>query len=93
VPGALLVAVAIDGRLAGELVLADKLRAGTEALLTKLRDLGLNRIVLATGDRREVAEAIAAGLSLDSVRSELTPDQKVLVVLSERKNGPVMMNR
>jgi P-type E1-E2 ATPase len=34
---------------------------------------------------------VAQGLSIDVVRSELTPDQKVLVVLSERKNGPVMM--
>ena len=38
-----------------------------------------------------MADAITAGLSIDAVRSELTPDQKVLVVLSERKNGPVMM--
>lgn len=90
-PGAVIVTVAIDGRLAGELVLADELRAGTELLLRNLRDLGIERIVLATGDRREVAIAIAAGLSIDSVRSGLTPDQKVLVVLSERKNGPVMM--
>ena len=58
------VAVAIDGELAGELVLADELRAGTEALLGNLRRLGLERIVLATGDRREVAEAITAGLSI-----------------------------
>jgi P-type E1-E2 ATPase len=48
-------------------------------------------IVPATGDRREVAEAVAAGLGIDAVRSELTPDQKVIVVLSERKNGKVMM--
>ena len=47
--------------------------------------------MLATGDRREVARAVTAGLSIDQVRSELTPDQKILVVLSERKNGPVMM--
>ena len=47
--------------------------------------------MLATGDRHEVARFIAAGLSFDLVRSELTPDQKILVVLSERKNGPVMM--
>ena len=47
--------------------------------------------MLATGDRHEVARAVAAGLSIDQVRSELTPDQKILVVLSERKNGPVMM--
>jgi heavy metal translocating P-type ATPase len=91
VPGAAVVAVAIDGRQAGEIVLADELRAGTEALLKNLKNLGVERIVLATGDRREVAEAIAAGLSINAVRSELTPDQKVMVVLSERKHGPVMM--
>ena len=90
-PGALAVAIAIDGSLAGILVLADELRAGTEALLRELRGLGIERIVLATGDRHEVAKFIASGLSLDIVRSELTPDQKILVVLSERKNGPVMM--
>lgn len=90
-PGALAVAVAVDGTLAGILVLADELRAGTETLLRELRTMGIERIVLATGDRHEVARFIASGLSLDLVRSELTPDQKILVVLSERKNGPVMM--
>jgi heavy metal translocating P-type ATPase len=90
-PGAIIVAVAIDGRLAGEIVLADRLRAGTGALLRNLRRLGIERIVLATGDRRDVAEAATAGLSLSAVRSGLTPDQKVMVVLSERKYGPVMM--
>jgi P-type E1-E2 ATPase len=89
--GAVTVAVAIDGVLAGVLVLADELRAGTQALLRNLRDLGIERIVLATGDRRDVAELVAKGLSIDVVRSELTPDQKTLVVISERKNGPVMM--
>ncbi len=90
-PGALAVAVAIDGKLAGLMLLSDELRAGTQAMLQDLRALGIGRIVLATGDRREVAETVAAGLSIDLVRSELTPDQKILVVLSERKNGPVMM--
>lgn len=91
VAGAAIVAVAIDGRLVGEIRLADELRSGTQSLLQRLRLLGVQRIVLATGDRREVAEAVTAGLGIDAVRSELTPDQKVLVVLSERKNGPVMM--
>ncbi|MGB9297851.1 MAG: HAD-IC family P-type ATPase, partial [Pseudolabrys sp.] len=76
---------------AGVLILADELRAGTETLLRELRQTGIRRIILATGDRQEVAHSIAAGLSFDLVRSELTPDQKILVVLSERKNGPVMM--
>ena len=90
-PGAVASAVAVDGKLAGLLVLADELRAGTEELLRDLRELGIERIVLATGDRHEVAHFFSSGLSLDLVRSELTPDQKILVVLSERKNGPVMM--
>jgi P-type E1-E2 ATPase len=60
-------------------------------LFKRLRTLGIERIVLATGDRQDVAHFVAAGLSIDSVRAELTPDQKVLTVLSERKNGPVMM--
>jgi len=90
-PGAVAVAVAIDGRLAGLLMLSDALREGTEQLLRNLRGLGIDRIVLATGDRQEVAAFVSGGLSIDSVRSELTPDQKILVVLSERKNGPVMM--
>ncbi|WP_061029493.1 heavy metal translocating P-type ATPase [Bradyrhizobium sp. CCH5-F6] len=89
--GAVVVAVAVDGRLAGEIRLADELRSGTQALLDRLRTLGVQRIVLATGDRREVADAVTAGLGIDAVRSGLTPDQKVLVVLSERKNGSVMM--
>jgi heavy metal translocating P-type ATPase len=89
--GAVIVAVAIDGKMVGEITLADELRAGTQTLLKDLRKLGIQRIVLATGDRREVADAISAGLGIDAVRSELTPDQKVLVVLTERKNGPVMM--
>ena len=89
--GAVTVALGVGGRLAGEVVLADTLREGMAEFLRDLRRFGCARLVLATGDRRDVAEAITAGLPFDSVRSELTPDQKVIVVLSERKHGPVMM--
>ncbi len=89
--GSLLVAVAVDGRLAGRIVMADALREGVGATLGHLRGLGVGRILMATGDRAEVAEHITRGLGLDGVRSGLTPDRKVLLVLTERKNGPVMM--
>ena len=46
---------------------------------------------MATGDRRAVAEAVTAGLGLDAVHADLTPDRKVALVLSERAHGPVMM--
>lgn len=89
--GSVLVALAVDGKLMGHLVMADALRSGTSELLLGLRRLGIGRILLATGDRRAVAEAVTKGLGLDAVRADLTPDQKVLLVLTERKNGPVMM--
>ena len=90
-PGAATVALAVDGRIAGRIVMADALRAGIGPLLAGLRGAGIGRILLATGDRRAVADAVTRGLGLDGVRADLTPDQKVLLVLSERKNGPVMM--
>jgi heavy metal translocating P-type ATPase len=89
--GSAAVAVAVDGQLAGNLVLADSLRSETAGFLAGVRRHGIRRILLATGDRRTVAQAVAEGLGLDGIRAELTPDQKVLLVLSERKNGPVMM--
>ena len=89
--GAVLVAVAIDGRLAGYIIMADPLRADVIDTLRGIRKDGVKRIVLATGDRAAVAKRIAKGLGLDAIYSELSPDQKVLTVLSERKNGPVMM--
>jgi len=89
--GSVVVSLGVDGELMGHIVMADALRAGTSDLLAGLRRLGINRIVLATGDRRAVADAVTDGLGLDAVRADLTPDQKVLLVLTEHKRGPVMM--
>ena len=89
--GSVMVSVGKDGKLIGHLVMADALRSGTADLLSGLRRLGIGRILLATGDRLAVAKAVTKGLGLDGVRADLTPDQKVLLVLTERKNGLVMM--
>ncbi|SEN89858.1 heavy metal-(Cd/Co/Hg/Pb/Zn)-translocating P-type ATPase [Loktanella fryxellensis] len=89
--GAVIVSLGVDGKMAGHIVMADALRSGTADLLAGLRRLGIARIILATGDRRAVAEAVTEGLGLDAIRADLTPDQKVLLVLTEHKNGPVMM--
>lgn len=89
--GSVLVALAVDGAIAGHLVMSDPLREGIGVMLDGLRREGIERILLATGDRVEVAERVTEGLGLDGLRAGLTPDQKVLLVLTERKNGPVMM--
>ena len=90
-PGAVLVAVAVDGRMAGRFVLSDELRAGTKELLDGLRAAGIQRIVLASGDRAAVADGVAAGLPIDEVLADLTPDQKIAVIREERRKAPVMM--
>jgi P-type E1-E2 ATPase len=91
VPGAATVSVGVDGAPAGELVLADPLREGTGALLAALRGEGIARLVLATGDRGDVAAEVAGGLGFDAVHAGLTPEGKVAVVMDERARGPVMM--
>ncbi|WP_019953302.1 heavy metal translocating P-type ATPase [Yoonia vestfoldensis] len=89
--GSVVVGVAVDGQIAGHLVMSDPLREGAGAMLDGLRAQGIGRILLATGDRADVAERVTQGLGLDGVRAGLTPDQKVLLVLAERQHGPVMM--
>ncbi|GHD98072.1 haloacid dehalogenase [Defluviimonas sp. 20V17] len=91
IAGAVLVAVAVDGVLTGTLVMADSLRQEVGAMLTTLRAGGVTRILLATGDRAEVAECVTEGLGLDALRSGLTPGQKVDLVVEERRRAPVMM--
>ncbi|MGQ3358734.1 MAG: heavy metal translocating P-type ATPase [Phreatobacter sp.] len=87
----IVVAVAVDGRLAGGLLMVDELRAGAVGLLHRLRSLGIVRIVLATGDRRAVAEAVTADLPVDAIHADLAPGDKVAIVVAERAHGAVMM--
>jgi heavy metal translocating P-type ATPase len=90
-PGANRVVVAVDGEWAGTLVLADTLRAGTDNLLRALREAGIDRIVIASGDRREVVEAVAAGLPVDVALGDLSPEGKLAVIAAEQARAPVMM--
>ncbi|WP_102222918.1 heavy metal translocating P-type ATPase [Acidimangrovimonas sediminis] len=90
-PGALVVAVAIDGHPAGFVVMADPLRQEVGQMLPLIRRQGIARILLATGDRAEVAERVTRGLGLDALSAGLTPGQKVDLVLEERRRAPVMM--
>jgi heavy metal translocating P-type ATPase len=89
--GSVMVAVALDGRMAGHLVMSDPLREGAAEMLAALRRQGVQRILLATGDRAEVAARVTDGLGLDGIHAGLTPEEKVLLVIAEHANGPVMM--
>jgi heavy metal translocating P-type ATPase len=90
-PGSVLVAVAISGKLAGHLVLADAVRTETPGALQRLREAGIKRIVLASGDTQAIVEQIGKGLGLDELKGGLTPIDKVSIVLAEREKGVVLM--
>ena len=69
--------VAIDGVYAGHIVINDKVKDDSAEAVGKLRELGVGRAVMLTGDRKEVAEHIADSLGLDGYFAELLPDGKV----------------
>ncbi|MBR1293435.1 MULTISPECIES: heavy metal translocating P-type ATPase [Bradyrhizobium] len=88
---ALIVLVAVDGRLIGALLLADELRADTPRAIRLLRDAGIARMVMVTGDRAAAAQAIGAALDLDAVLADRVPSDKVEAVRSEQRLHPTIM--
>ena len=69
--------VAIDGKYAGHIVINDKVKEDSAEAVSKLKELGVKRTVMLTGDRREVAQHVAEGLGLDEYHAELLPAGKV----------------
>ncbi len=88
------VLVGIDGRLAGVVVMADSLREDARDLAGLLHAAGVGRVAMVTGDRRSVADRIAAETGLDDVFAEQSPEQKLDVVRAMRADAdltPVVM--
>ncbi len=89
--GALTVFVAADGQPAGALILEDRIRPDARQTIRAIRHGGVTRIVLATGDRAEAADAVGALTGVDEVLAGLTPAGKLDVVRREQRRGPVIM--
>jgi heavy metal translocating P-type ATPase len=83
--------VAVEGRLIGALQMADQIRLETPRALRMLRRAGIERIVMLTGDRRDIAETIGASIGVDDVRSEQTPAEKRAAIESGRAMGTTLM--
>jgi heavy metal translocating P-type ATPase len=88
---ALIVFVAVEGRPVGALLLADELRADTPRAIRLLREAGIARMVMVTGDRAAAAQAIGAALDLDAVLADRVPSDKVDAVRSEQRLHPTIM--
>ncbi len=83
--------VSIDGTYAGHIVIADVIKDDAHRTIRELHEAGIGKCVMLTGDRRDVAEAVAAELGIDEVRAQLLPEGKVDAVeellAQERDDG------
>jgi len=84
--GATAMFVAVDGRPAGIIAVADPIKATTPAALASLRSDGI-RIVMLTGDNRTTAQAVAAKLGITDIEAEVLPEEKNAIVRRLRSEG------
>ncbi|MEA2945374.1 MAG: P-type Cu+ transporter [Alphaproteobacteria bacterium] len=87
--GATAIFLAIDGKLAGVIAIADPVKATTAQALSALRADGIE-VVMLTGDNRTTALAVARALNIDTVEAEVLPEQKGAVVEARRRAGRVV---
>ena len=89
--GALTVFGLADGKPAGAILLEDRIRPDARQMIRSIRRGGIRRIVLATGDRAEAADAVGALTGVDEVLPGLTPADKLDAVRREHRRAPVIM--
>ncbi|WP_298460841.1 heavy metal translocating P-type ATPase [uncultured Cellulomonas sp.] len=89
--GASTVFVAVDDVLAGAILLSDPLRPDAPRMVRALRTAGVGRVVLVTGDRADVAQAVGRVVGVDSVHAELDPAGKVEVIRREGSRSVSVM--
>lgn len=88
---ALSVFVSVDGQAIGALLLADELRRETPRAVQLLRDHGVKRVVMVTGDRADAADIIGSALDLEAVLADREPADKVQAVATEQRLRPTLM--
>ena len=81
--------VAIDGKLAGLVAVADRIKPTTAAAIKALHDSGL-KIVMATGDNGKTAAAVAMQLGIDEVRADMLPEGKKALIDELRAKGHIV---
>lgn len=90
-PGTAVVAVGIDGIVAGIILLSDQIRDDAHSTIDSFRAAGVTRFVLASGDHADAVRAAGLSLGVDEAIGDLLPAEKVDVVIAERRKASVMM--
>ncbi|HEX8544799.1 MAG TPA: heavy metal translocating P-type ATPase [Pseudomonas sp.] len=83
--------IAVDNVTAGAALFADQLRLESPHALRLLRQNGIQRVIMLTGDRQEAAQMIGQAAGVDEVRAGLDPAQKVAAVTQARQWGKTLM--
>jgi Cd2+/Zn2+-exporting ATPase len=84
------VLVALDERVIGILGIADPIRETTASMILRLKEVGLKRIVMLTGDDRLTAQSIARQAGIEDVRAGLLPEDKLSAIRDLQKDGHVV---
>ncbi len=72
--------LSVDGRYEGYMIISDELKSSSKQAIKELKALGVSKVVMLTGDRDEVAQAIGQEVGVDLIHSELLPQDKVMHV-------------
>ena len=93
-PGTARILVGIDGRLAGAVLVSDRVREDAADLTDRLHAMGVERVLLVTGDQQPVADAVAAASGVDQVHAEMSAEAKMQLVQTLRghtHSGSIVM--
>ena len=82
-----IIQVAIDGKYAGHIVISDRIKEDSSYAVALLKDAGVSKTVMLTGDQEHVAAAVAAKVGVDEYHAQLLPADKVSEVEKLLKNG------
>ncbi|KWC78691.1 cation transporter [Burkholderia cepacia] len=89
--GGAAVFVGVDGVMIGAIQMADQVRLETPRALRLLKREGVERLVMLTGDRHDIAEAVGELLGVTDVRAEQTPADKLAAIQAARQEGVTIM--
>ena len=82
--------LSVDGKIVGEIETSDEIRDDTKAVLESLKSLGIEHLVMLTGDGETAAKKIAGECGLSEFKHSLMPEEKANTVKELQKNGKVI---
>lgn len=80
--------ISVDGVYAGHIIISDEIKSGAKQAITSLKNVGVEKTVMLTGDSETVGKVVGKELGIDEIRTQLLPDDKVACVETLLKQKP-----